>query len=131
MALNFQRRARKGEEDNLARGKSGETNGTVVVVDEVGGVRGGDIACDRDACGVLAGVCKVALEIPVRIGSGVAAGTAADGARVLCAGGHGAARPLGKAMDGTVRTRAGFHIRRTDSCVGVVQLSVCGPAADR
>src|SRR6266849_6476605 len=140
MVLNFQRRRREREEDNAGmRGRGGNAggvekrtvNGSIVVVNEVGGVRGGDIVGDWHAGCVLAGVFELAWKIPARIRGGVAAGAAADGARILRPRGHGAARTSGKTVDRAVRPRTSIHIRRADSGVGAVQLSICGPAAGR
>src|SRR5712664_3122528 len=139
MDLNFRRIREKKKKDNAEtlrtqrkrREGTGEANGSVVVVDEVGGVRGGDIALDRYAGSVLARVFEVARKIPARIAGGAATGAAANGAWILRARGHGAARAAGKTVDRTLRTRPGVYIRRTDSGVSAVQLSVCGAAAGR
>src|SRR5258708_24774588 len=139
MDLNFRRIREKKKKDNAEtlrtqrkrREGTGEANGSVVVVNEVGGVRGCDITCDRYAGSVLARVFELAREISARIAGGAAAGAAADRARILRIGSDGPARAAGKTVDRTLRTRTGVHIRRTDSGVSAVQLSICGAAADR
>src|SRR5207302_7692718 len=95
-------------------------NGSVVVVDEVGGVRGGNIARDRNAGGVLAGLFELARQVPARIDGGAAIGAATDGAWILRAHSDGAARAAGKTVDRALRARAGFHVQRTNSRVGAV-----------
>src|SRR5713226_4680555 len=140
MVLNFQRRRRKRKKDNAETRGSGENasgveertvNGSIVVVNEAGGVRGGDIAGHRHAGSVLAGVFELARKILARIRGGVAAGAAADGAWILRARGHGAARAAGKTVDRTLRSWTGIHVRRTDSNLGAVQFSICSAAPDR
>src|SRR5260370_28098663 len=125
MVLRFRKSREKKKEDNAEtlrrqrkrREGTGEANGSFVVVNEIGGVRGGDITCDWYAGSVLAGVFELAREIPARIAGGAAASAAANGARILRARGHGAARAAGKTVDRAVRARPGVHIRRTDSGV--------------
>src|SRR3989449_8701003 len=71
---------------------------------------GGAVAAFAEACiggcdavarrgspgGILAGIFEVARKISGGVGGGAAAGVAADRARILCAGGDGAARSIGK-----------------------------------
>src|SRR2546429_367885 len=134
------RRERKKKDDAQApraqrkRTRSVEkriANGSAVVVDEVGGVCGRDIACDRDAGSVLAGICELAREIPARIAGGAAASVAADGTWILRARGHGPARAAGKTVDRAIRPWTGVHVQRTDSGVPAVQFPVCGAATGR
>src|SRR5882762_11033874 len=120
MASRFRKRRGKEKKDNAETPRvqreveKRTANGSIVVVDEVGGVRGGDIARDRYAGGVLAGVYELAREILTRIAGGAAACAAADGARILRARSDGAARAAGKTVDRTLRPRTGVHVRRTD-----------------
>src|SRR6267378_1579717 len=122
MASRFRKRLGKKKKDNAETPRvqreveKRTANGSIVVVDEVGGVRGGDIARDRYAGGVLAGVYELAREIL---------------ARILRARGDGAARAAGKTVGRALRPRTGVHVRRTDHGVSTVQFPVCGAAAGR
>src|SRR6266446_10673847 len=93
-------------------------------------MRGGDTGCDWHAGGLLARVFELARQISARIAGGAAVGVAADGARILRAGGHGAARAAWEIVDGAVRAWAGIHVRRAATGVRAVQFSVCGAALD-
>src|SRR5258706_6299249 len=137
MVLRFRKKRGKKKKDDAEAPRAQRevekrtANGSIVVVDEVGGVRGGDIARDRYARGVLAGVYELAREILARICCSAAACAAADGARILRARGDGAARAAGKTVDRALRPRTGGHVRRTNHGVSTVQLPVCGAAAGR
>src|SRR6266404_5839297 len=116
MVLRFRKKRGKKKKDNAETPRAQRevekrtANGSTVVVDEVGGVRGGDIA---------------------RIAGGAATCTASDRARILRARGDGPARAAGKTVDRPLRPRTGVHVRRTDSGVSAVQFSVRGAAAGR
>src|SRR5258708_24780634 len=89
MASRFRKRRGKKKKDNAETPRvqreieKRTANGSIVVVDEVGGVRGGDIARDRYAGGVLAGVYELARKILVRICCSAAACAASDVARLF------------------------------------------------
>src|SRR5882724_3862041 len=110
--------------------KEKETHGSDVVVGEAGGLRGGNFASAGHAAGVLAGVHEVALEILAGSDCSAAAGAAADGAGILRAGGDGIAWAAWAALDGAVWPQPGVYVQRAGAGVGVVQLAVCGAAAD-
>src|SRR5260370_9208626 len=98
MASRFRKRRGKKKKDDAETPRAQRevekrtANGSTVVVDEVGGVRGGDIARDRYAGGVLAGVYDLARKILARMPGGPATLTAADRAPILRARAHGPAR---------------------------------------
>src|SRR5260370_37089962 len=128
MVLRFRKRREKKKKDNAEtlrtqrkrreekrREGTGEANGRFVVVNEVGGVRGGDTALDRYAGGVLASVFELAREISARIAGGAAVGAAADRARILRIGSDGPPRAAGKTWDRTLRTPTSLHIPPPDS----------------
>src|SRR5258708_6819365 len=134
MVLRFRKKRGKKKKDDAETPRAQRevekrtANGSTVVVDEVGGVRGGDIARDRYAGGVLAGVYELARKILARIAGGAATCTAGARARILRVRGDGPGRAAGKAGDRPLRPRTGVHVRGTDSGVSAVQFSVRGAA---
>src|SRR5207245_11119612 len=95
-------------------------DGIAMVVVQIGGMRGGDIACHRNASGLLARLFELARQISARIARGSAARAAADGARILRFSGDGTARGSGEIVDRAVRARTSIHVRRADTGVRVV-----------
>src|SRR6267143_2469293 len=137
MALRFQKNRHNKKKDNAETLKPQRAvekrtvNGSIVVVNEIGGLRGSNIADHRHAGSLLARVFNLARKISPGIAGGAAAGVAANRPRLLCAGSHGAARPTRKTLDRPLWPRPGVHLHRTDSRLGAVQLSICSATSYR
>src|SRR4051794_17103008 len=78
------------------------------------------------AARLLAGIFATEMEVPGGGGGGDATGAAADGARVLCAGGAGGEFAPRTMVDVADRAHACVHIRGTGDRVSAVQSAVCG-----
>src|SRR6266850_5765751 len=93
---------------------------------------GGDaVARGGSSGGILAGIFEVARKISGGVGGGAAAGVAPDRARILCAGGDGAARSIGKIVERSLWTWIGVYVWRAGAGVGTLQLAVCRATIDR
>src|SRR6266850_8459379 len=105
--------------------------GAVVAVAEARSGGGAAVARGGGPGGILACIFEVARKISGGVCGGVAAGFAADRARILCTGGDGAARPIGKAVGRVFWAWIGVYVWRAGSGVGALQLAVHGPAINR
>src|SRR6267142_4696353 len=95
-------------------------------------INGGDAAARGGSSGgILAGIFEVARKISGGVGGGAAAGVAPDRARILCAGGDGAARSIGKIVERSLWTWIGVYVWRAGAGVGTLQLAVCRATIDR
>src|SRR6266403_2368822 len=100
---------------------------------------GGAVAAFAEACiggcdavaragspgGLVAGIFEMAWKIAGGVGRGAAAGFAADGARILCAGGDGAAWSTEKIVERFFWAWIGVYVCRAGAGVGTLQLTVC------
>src|SRR6266481_1737898 len=106
---------------------------------------GGAVAAFAEACiggcdavalggspgGILAGIFEMARKISRGVSGGAAAGFAADGARILCAGGDGAARSIRKIVERFFWAWTGVYVWRAGAGVGTLQFAVHGATIDR
>src|SRR6267378_3878942 len=107
-ALRHWGNAGKGSQQEVGKKLSGEANGIIVAIDEIGNVRSRDIARGRHASSILAGVFNLALEVPSRLDVGLAVSVATTGVGFFPVGSNGAGRTARKIVDRTLRTRAGL-----------------------
>src|SRR6266850_4460732 len=115
-----------------AKQKRRRLDGGAIVAFAEACISGGDVvARGGDPSGILANIFEVARKISGGVGGGAAAGVAAHGARILCAGGDGTARSIGKIVECSFWTWIGVYVWRAGAGVGTLQLAFCRATIDR